>query len=639
MTDRNSTHDESWLQHQRNCWKSNRPIRLGTPSGDSLVRDLNPEQLLDCIYNEVLLRRSAGETPNLEEYLSLYPQLREDLQSLFDVDQALGDKILHHTIEKKTRAAQSALTLVQAPPHSADPDISTEGTDGLNYELHVRTSSGQALPVTEVLRKRLLIAAVVLALNYAQAYPQMRALFDASILQVWIQIPLSFCFAGISVALWRQPSGTMRWLRWIELIVFWLPITQLSVFLIERHWWKGELVRAMMSADGRLGDLLNTMILCYFPMVVSYGVLIPNKLLRCVWVTCVMACVPVTILLVGIPFYDEAWKEHWGLFVRGLAWVQSWMMIAVVIASFGSYRIQELVRQVAEARQMGSYRLKQRIGSGGMGEVYLAEHKLLKQPCAVKLIRSDRIRDPLAIRRFEREVQTTASLRHPNTIEIFDYGVAEDGTFYYAMEYLDGKTVERTVMDSGPMPIARGLHVLLEICGPLKEAHGIGLVHRDLKPANVIIYNRGGIPDSVKLLDFGLVKDLRLVDQEASLTKQNVVAGTPAYMSPEQIADAKQLDPRSDIYSLGSLAYYVFCGRPMFQGNAMQILADQLHVSPPSLKSIINEFPVELSDVVDRCLAKVPEDRFTSIEALSAELSRIALSYPWSEADALACDS
>jgi len=177
--------------------------------------------------------------------------------------------------------------------------------------------------------------------------------------------------------------------------------------------------------------------------------------------------------------------------------------LAAVIAVFASSRIEILRQQVDEARRLGQHVLKERLGAGGMGEVYRAEHVLLRRPCALKVIRPERAGDPKNLRRFEREVQVTATLTYPNTIQIYDYGHAEDGTFYYVMVYLPGLTLEELVKREGPLPAARVIHFLRQVCGALKEAHGRGLIHRDIKPGNVMVCERGGVPDVTKLLDFG----------------------------------------------------------------------------------------------------------------------------------------
>ena len=183
---------------------------------------------------------------------------------------------------------------------------------------------------------------------------------------------------------------------------------------------------------------------------------------------------------------------------------------------------------------LGQYRLKQVLGFGGMGAVYLAEHVLLRRPCAIKLIRPDQAGDPRTLIRFEREVQATATLTHSNTVEIFDYGHAEDGTFYYVMEYLPGMNLEDLVEQHGPMPPERAVHLLRQVCQALREAHGIGLIHRDIKPSNIFACERGKVYDVAKLLDFGLVKGFGLAGDDAKLTREGAFTGSPAFMSPEQ---------------------------------------------------------------------------------------------------------
>ena len=186
-----------------------------------------------------------------------------------------------------------------------------------------------------------------------------------------------------------------------------------------------------------------------------------------------------------------------------------------------------------------------------MGEVYLAEHVLLRRPCALKLIRPERAGDPKNLRRFEREVQATATLTHPNTVQVYDYGHTDDGTFYYVMEYLPGLTLEELVKRHGPLPPARAIHFLRQVCGALEEAHAVGLIHRDIKPGNVIVCERGGVHDVAKLLDFGLVLSPVSEADGEKLTQDGAIAGTPAYMSPEQAGGQDDVDARSDIYSLG----------------------------------------------------------------------------------------
>src|SRR6185503_7589390 len=210
------------------------------------------------------------------------------------------------------------------------------------------------------------------------------------------------------------------------------------------------------------------------------------------------------------------------------------MAIAVMVGIVGVHTIGNLRREAFTARQLGQYRLKKRLGSGGMGEVYLAEHQMMKRPCAVKLIRPEKAGDPRMLARFEREVRATAKLSHWNSIDIYDYGRTADGTFYYVMEYLPGHNIGEIVVDYGPIPPGRTIFLMDQVCGALAEAHGIGLVHRDIKPANIFCAYRGGVFDVIKLLDFGLAKPTMEPGADAQLTLAGTVTGSPLFMSPEQ---------------------------------------------------------------------------------------------------------
>ena len=236
------------------------------------------------------------------------------------------------------------------------------------------------------------------------------------------------------------------------------------------------------------------------------------------------------------------------------------------------------------------------------------------------------------LRRFEREVQTTATLTHPNTIAIYDYGITDDGTFYYVMEYLPGITLEQLVSRDGPMDAARSIHVLRQIAGALHEAHRAGLTHRDIKPGNVMLGERGGIPDVAKLLDFGLVTAHNAAGEAAgentgSITQAGMVLGTPAYMSPEQCAGDQSPGPASDLYSLGALGYFLVTGQSPFEGRApLQMMLAHLHETPPSVRAVRPELPAALDEVLQRCLAKRPSERYESAQALEQALAGLKMS-------------
>jgi serine/threonine-protein kinase len=318
-----------------------------------------------------------------------------------------------------------------------------------------------------------------------------------------------------------------------------------------------------------------------------------------------------------------------------LALMGFWMSLAGTIGIFGSYKLAELRQQVDAARDLGQYRLVRKIGAGNMGEVHLAEHLLLRQPCAIKLIRPERAADAATLSRFEQEVRATSRLSHWNTVRIYDYGYTDDGTFYYVMEYLAGWTLEDLVRQHGPLPPARAIHLLRQVCAALREAHALGLVHRDIKPANIIVCSSGGVPDVAKLLDFGLVRHTGPRRADALVTTPGQLAGTPAYMSPEQVTAETELDARSDIYSLGAVAYYLATGQPPFvRDTAMRVLMAHIRDPPRSPSLLQAGTPADLEGIILRCLAKAPSERYAEVRHLDRALAECGAAGRWSEEDA-----
>jgi serine/threonine-protein kinase len=372
-----------------------------------------------------------------------------------------------------------------------------------------------------------------------------------------------------------------------------------------------------------------------FAVVVAYGMFIPNTWRRCAAVVGVLALTPLLASAAAMALSEHAVDRdlRFAYFVN----MSVWMAMGTVFAVFGSHHIAVVRQEAFEARKLGQYRLKERLGAGGMGEVYLAEHVLLKRPCAIKVIRPERAGDPRNLARFEREVQATAALTHPNTVEVYDYGHAADGTFYYVMEYLSGLILDELVKRHGPLPPAGAVHLLRQVCGALQEAHAAGLIHRDIKPGNIIVGQRGGQHGAAKLLDFGLVRSVTLEGDGQKLTQEGALAGTPAYMSPEQAAGKAELDGRSDIYSLGCVAYFLLTGRPPFaEKTAVQTLAAHLGEAVTALTSHRPDVPADLQNVVLRCLAKEPAGRFQSADELEHALARCDCAAAWSREDAAA---
>jgi serine/threonine-protein kinase len=274
--------------------------------------------------------------------------------------------------------------------------------------------------------------------------------------------------------------------------------------------------------------------------------------------------------------------------------------------------------------------LLQRLGAGGMGEVFLAEHTLLGRPCAVKLIRPQHAGDPGNLVRFEREVRATASLSNWNTVQIYDFGHAADGTFYYVMEYLEGMNLQDLVDRHGPLPPERAIHFLRQLCGSLREAHAIGLIHCDIKPGNIIACERGGLHDVAKLLDFGIVRSVA-AGHDAD-NGEGAVIGSPLYLSPEQAAGKDRLDPRSDLYSLGAVAYFLLTGQaPFVRGSVMKTLAAHMQEQPPRPSGLRAGIPADLEGIILRCLAKQPARRFQDGDTLEKALAACRQACAWTE--------
>jgi serine/threonine-protein kinase len=301
--------------------------------------------------------------------------------------------------------------------------------------------------------------------------------------------------------------------------------------------------------------------------------------------------------------------------------------VAVVI----SHVLTNLGREIASAREMGSYRLGELIGSGGMGQVYRATHRMLARPAAIKLIRPEMIRDEkgeagrVAVKRFRREAEAAASLRSPHTVELYDFGVTDDQTMYFVMELLDGLDLQSMVRQYGPLPQQRVIFILQQVCESLEEAHARGLVHRDIKPANIHVGRLGLQHDFVKVLDFGLVKSTgEPLGEQWLATDVGLTPGTPAYMSPEMAA-GEALDGRTDIYALGCVGYFLLTGCLVFEADTLfQMMAKRLRDDPvpPSQRTSL---PIEpaLDALILACLARNPEDRPASAAELRKRLGAI----------------
>lgn len=362
--------------------------------------------------------------------------------------------------------------------------------------------------------------------------------------------------------------------------------------------------------------------LCFVSTIPSRAIFVPSTALRTLAISGAAA-----LLLTVLSASAES--------VLHTVNVASWAGVGVIIATVASWIIFGLTERVREAHQLGQYTLHDKLGGGGMGEVYRAHHAMLRRPTAVKLVRPTAV-DEDTLKRFEREVRLTARLAHPNTVAVYDYGRTPDGIFYYAMELLDGVDLQRLVDEHGPMPEERVVHVLEQVCASLAEAHELGLIHRDVKPANIVLCARARAHDVVKVLDFGLVKDLR-AGEDLVISGPNKIAGTPLYLAPEAITAPEAIDARGDLYAIGLVGWFLLTGRPVFLGkNIVEVCAHHLHTAPERPSSAGVTVGQDLEDVIMRCLEKRPDARYPDADSLRRALRATRAAGKWTDADARA---
>lgn len=479
--------------------------------------------------------------------------------------------------------------------------------------------------ITNLLRTRLRAAAGILCLTFGIFFAYRLIAGDTPAASN--SPTFYFHFATVVVLgasfflLCRRCQIPLAVLRGYELAVFGFPLAYIAIYVYQMLTFFAERGYEPNPLDFWVG------------LMFIYSLFIPNSWRRAAVVLGAMVAVPVIeigYLWYTHPLFASVVSNTPGFIVEtGVT-----LGITYLAAVYGTYMIGSLRREAFEARQLGQYRLCRPIGSGGMGDVYLAEHQMMKRPVAIKLIRPSKSTDPQALARFEREVRATAKLSHWNTIEIFDYGRADDGTFYYVMEYLPGLSLADLVSKYGPLSPARAIHLLMQTCDALAEAHGRGLVHRDIKPGNVFAAQRGGYYDVAKLLDFGLAKPVSTSVETLHLTQEGSITGSPLYMSPEQ-ATGDELDARSDIYSLGAVAYYLLTGAPPFESDKpIKVILAHTHepVVPPS--QLRSDIPADVEAVVLRCLAKNPADRYQNVVALRRAMADCSAAGTWGHDEA-----
>jgi tRNA A-37 threonylcarbamoyl transferase component Bud32 len=496
--------------------------------------------------------------------------------------------------------------------HGTGPDIATETRD--------------------LLHRRLRASAIMLAVGVGAFL--VRDAFLPRLRPGWIYfhgliLVLQLVTVGALSGRWR-PS--LRQLRSLELGMF----TTIVVALILGQFLGYQIrVRLELLTVDYLRILIKNSILSILLVIFTYAIFIPNDGKRAARVIATMALAtlvaPLAMAWASPEFTTlarQAVKPE-RLSENGL-----FLLLGTATAIFGTHIINTIRTREFHERQFNQYALGRKLGSGGMGEVYYAEHRLLKRPCAIKLIKSNLSHRPRVHARFELEVRATARLSHWNTVEVWDYGRTEDGTYYYVMEYLPGLSLQQLVDRHGPLEPARIVHLLGHACGALHEAHHMGLIHRDLKPPNIFAAYRGGQFDVAKLLDFGLVKATRDEDSPA-LTREGMITGSPLYMAPEQIMRTHPSDPRTDIYGMGAIGYFLLTGRPPFVStDAMEVMVAHARdpVVPPSQYRA--GVPDDLEKVVLRCLEKNPDLRYQTALELAGALFGCEVAGRWSPSEA-----
>lgn len=392
----------------------------------------------------------------------------------------------------------------------------------------------------------------------------------------------------------------------------------------------GFAAQALLVPPAFAGEVAHSLVLIFTNMVVVRAVVVPSTAARTAGLS-LLAALPALAAILRLPPPPGAdpvvsWNDHF--------WSWLWTACAVVVAALVSNVIYGLREEIQKARHLGQYTLEEKLGEGGMGSVYRARHAMLRRPTAIKLLPPEKSSEA-ALARFEREVQLTASLSHPNTVSVFDYGRTPDGIFYYAMEYLAGTDLGALVREDGPQPPARVAQVLRQVASALVEAHGIGLIHRDVKPENIILCERGGMPDVAKVVDFGLVRDLEPASG-ARLTQANVIQGTPLYLSPEAIQAPDAVDARSDLYGLGAVGYYLVTGTHVFGGaTTVEVCSHHLHSRPvPPSERLGRPIPAGLERLILACLEKDPARRPESAAELRDALGDLDDLGHWGEREA-----
>lgn len=554
-----------------------------------------------------------------------------------DSDPALANA---ETIEASPGALERFAGLQS--PEFANGDPAYRGDDSGGSVARLRESAHRRIALVEgsaphmsaetrtLLRRRLRVVACLLLGGFSVflvwslvEFPIEEHMSDRRIALFVSHVGVTIVLALLVRKLCARCDLSMTALRVAEALVFGVP----AVFFVVLNYQKLKLSATLTDGHSHIPNVVGAWALLIF----CYALLVPNRWRRAAVVMTAMGLAPIAVMATTyfrVPQFAEmtGLQEFSGVFTEHVLM----MILTVTVAVVGVHSMNSLRREAFVAKQLGQYRLKKLLGSGGMGEVYLAEHQMMKRPCAIKVIRPEKAGDPKVLARFEREVRATAKLSHWNSIDIYDYGRTDDGTFYYVMEFLPGHNLGELVEMHGPLPAARIVHLMRQICEALAEAHEQGLIHRDIKPANVYCAYRGGLFDVAKILDFGLAKPITDAT-DSDLTQEGSITGSPLYMSPEQATGSDAVDARSDVYSLGAVLYFMATGQPPFTAQSpLKVLIAHASEDPDPPRLLRPELPPALEEVILRCLEKRPEDRYQDVSQLRDALDAVDTTDAWS---------
>ena len=501
----------------------------------------------------------------------------------------------------------STIDLVSQSRHQgiADTDVTANSIAASRVRAEPQVSSNDRVEnlfnesTRQLLRERLIMAAIILATMISVV--QVLVLFNGSLwwsIATVARVSAIVFLAGMVFLLKQSASLTLYQLRWVEVSIVAVPL--LEVLFIQYHesnrlidLGKPYQVPMLMGSVGG--------VVCLF--IATYAMFIPSDWRRTAVVAFVSAILPTVLTAVQFANVEGLQAVEYPGFATPFL-----LFTTAIVATISAHFVRSIRQDVESARQYGQYHLTTEIGRGSMGVVYRAEHRMLKRPAAIKLIRADRAASDQAVARFEQEVQLSATLSHWNTVQIYDYGRTANGDFFYVMEYLKGKTLAQRLAADGPMKPEVAGDIIRQICNGLDEAHTKTMVHRDLKPANIFLTTSGNQSNLVKILDFGLATSRTHPDQDRS------VSGSPSYMPPEQIR-GEQVDERSDIYSIGCVLYECLKGQPLFVGDSvLDVFEKHLKLHPS-----VDLQPEPLNDwvpIIEKCIALSPNDRFQNVASL-----------------------